>query len=97
MKPDNNLENKPPDYTEISSESSEGVRKLTDIYMTACKTACMKFEIQRAMALQKYQKELEEIEKSEITTIAQLDNAMISALTTKLDTRVPWFYRFWKY
>jgi hypothetical protein len=81
----------PPKY---ENEPSEGVRKLTDIYMNACKSACLTFEFQRASALEKYKQEIEAIDKAERQSIEKLDNAMISSLTNKLDYR-PW-YRFWR-
>jgi hypothetical protein len=81
----------PPKY---ETESSEGIRKLTDIYMNACKSACSQFESQRASALEKYKQEIESIDKAERQSIAKLDDAMISSLTNKLDYR-PW-YRFWR-
>jgi hypothetical protein len=89
----------PPKYeTRMSlnydGESSEGIRKLTDIYMTACKSACATFEFQRATALEKYKKEIEAIDKAEKDSISKLDNAMILSLTYKLEIR-PW-YQFWK-
>jgi hypothetical protein len=89
----------PPKYeTRMSltydAESSEGIRKLTDIYMSACKSACSTFEFQRASALEKYKKEIEAIDKAEKDSISKLDNAMISSLTYKLEIR-PW-YQFWR-
>ncbi len=85
----------PPKYeTFINSESSEGIRKLTNIYMNACKLACSSFELERTRALEKYKKEIEFIDQAEKESIAKLDNAMISSLTNNLEIR-PW-YRFWR-
>jgi hypothetical protein len=85
---------KPPDY-QYQEQVSEGVRKLTDIYMRASKEACAKFEQQRDHASKKYQQELANIQKLEQEALAQIDNNMICALSDKLEpARTSWF-KFW--